>query len=81
VTKSAAMSDERPSPLARYLFVAYVFLVVYASLHPFSGWRDQGYELVSLKSLYESLDVASLPRSEVVLGEVPGRSGTLALQA
>jgi VanZ family protein len=36
------MSDERPSPLARYLFVAYVFLVVYASLHPFSGWRDQG---------------------------------------
>jgi len=46
-----------------------------------SGWRDQGYELVSLKSLYESLDVASLPRSEVVLGEVPGRSGTLALQA
>jgi len=46
-----------------------------------SGWRDQGYELVSLKSLYESLDVASLPRSEVVLGEVPGRSGTLAIQA
>lgn len=46
-----------------------------------SGWRDQGYELVSLKSLYESLDVASLPRGEVVLGEVPGRSGTLAIQA
>lgn len=36
------MSDERSSPLARYLFVAYVFLVAYASLHPFSGWRDQG---------------------------------------
>jgi len=46
-----------------------------------SGWRGQGYELVSLKSLYESLDVASLPRGEVVLGEVPGRSGTLAIQA
>ena len=45
-----------------------------------AGWRDQGYELVSLKSLYESLDVARLPRHEVVLGEVPGRSGTLALQ-
>jgi VanZ family protein len=36
------MSPERPSTLARYLFVAYALLVVYASLHPFSGWRDQG---------------------------------------
>ena len=46
-----------------------------------AGWRDQGYELVSLKSLYESLDVASLPRNEIVLAEIPGRSGTLAMQA
>ena len=36
------MSNEQPSTLARYLFVAYALLVVYASLHPFSGWRDQG---------------------------------------
>jgi VanZ family protein len=42
MTDPAAISRERPSPLARYLFVAYAFLVVYASLHPFSGWRDQG---------------------------------------
>ncbi len=33
---------ERASPLARYLFVAYGLLVIYASLHPFSGWRDPG---------------------------------------
>lgn len=46
-----------------------------------SGWRAQGYELVSLKSLYASLDVAGLPRNEIVLGEIPGRSGTLALQS
>jgi VanZ family protein len=32
----------KPSPLARYLLLAYVLLVIYASLHPFSGWRDQG---------------------------------------
>lgn len=32
----------RGSPLARYLLAAYLLLVVYASLHPFSGWRDQG---------------------------------------
>ncbi len=36
------MSHEQPSTLARYLFIAYALLVVYASLHPFSGWRDQG---------------------------------------
>jgi hypothetical protein len=45
-----------------------------------AGWKQQGYELVSLKSLYDSLDVATLPRHEVVYGEIPGRSGTLALQ-
>lgn len=43
-------------------------------------WKRQGYELVSLKTLYDSLDLAALPRHEVVRGEVPGRSGTLALQ-
>lgn len=34
--------DPRPSPLARYLLLAYVLLIVYGSLYPFSGWRDQG---------------------------------------
>jgi VanZ family protein len=28
--------------LPRYLLIAYALLVVYASLHPLSGWRDQG---------------------------------------
>lgn len=32
----------RESPLARFLFLAYVLLVVYASLYPFSGWIAQG---------------------------------------
>jgi VanZ family protein len=34
--------DYRTSPLARYLLAAYTLLIIYASLHPFSGWRDQG---------------------------------------
>jgi peptidoglycan/xylan/chitin deacetylase (PgdA/CDA1 family) len=45
------------------------------------GWKAQGYELVSLKSLFDSLDPERLPRHEVVFGEIPGRSGTLALQS
>ena len=32
----------QPSPLARYLLAAYALLVIYASLHPFTGWRDNG---------------------------------------
>jgi VanZ family protein len=32
----------RHSPLARYLLGAYWLLVVYGSLYPLSGWRDQG---------------------------------------
>ena len=46
-----------------------------------SGWRAQGYELVSLGSLYSSIDLARLPRHEVVYGEIPGRSGRVAVQA
>lgn len=33
---------QRPSRLARYSFFAYAALVAYASLYPFSGWRDPG---------------------------------------
>ncbi|MGQ0653447.1 MAG: 4-deoxy-4-formamido-L-arabinose-phosphoundecaprenol deformylase [Betaproteobacteria bacterium] len=44
------------------------------------GWKRHGYRIVSTRSLYESLEVERLPRCEVVYGEVPGRSGTLALQ-
>jgi VanZ family protein len=28
--------------LPRYLLIAYLLLIIYASLYPFSGWRDQG---------------------------------------
>lgn len=31
-----------PDLLARYLALAYLALLIYASLHPFSGWRDTG---------------------------------------
>ena len=42
MTVTMTVMPPRSSPLARYLLLAYVLLVVYASLHPFSGWRDQG---------------------------------------
>jgi peptidoglycan/xylan/chitin deacetylase (PgdA/CDA1 family) len=44
------------------------------------GWHEQGYDLVSLQEIYQTLDIKKLPRHEVVAEAVPGRSGTLALQ-
>ena len=45
-----------------------------------AGWKAQGYELVSLRSLAEALDLKNLPRNEIAMGAVPGRSGSLTLQ-
>jgi undecaprenyl phosphate-alpha-L-ara4FN deformylase len=44
------------------------------------GWKAQGYELVPLRTIYESLDPRRLPRCNVDVDAVPGRSGTLAVQ-
>lgn len=45
-----------------------------------SGWKAQGHRLVCLRELHDSLDTARLPRNEIAMGEVPGRSGELAMQ-
>lgn len=44
------------------------------------GWRAQGYELSTTRAVLDDLDLADLPRHELVRGEVPGRSGMLMLQ-
>ncbi len=44
------------------------------------GWRAQGYRLASGRELFASLDKEKLPRHRVVMGEIAGRSGTLAVQ-
>lgn len=44
------------------------------------GWRAQGYSLVALADVMATLDTKNLPHHRVTLGEVPGRSGLLAMQ-
>ena len=44
-----------------------------------SGWKEQGYQLVSLRQYLDNL-TGSLPRHEVTTGTVAGRSGKLAVQ-
>jgi len=45
-----------------------------------AGWRAQGYELVSMRTVLASLDLPNLPALHLQTGSVPGRSGTLAVQ-
>jgi peptidoglycan/xylan/chitin deacetylase (PgdA/CDA1 family) len=72
------------SPRQNHVFTAHAELEggsFFASFDQLlSGWKAQGYTIVSLNSLYRSLDVSRLPRNEVLYGEIPGRSGTLAMQ-
>lgn len=45
-----------------------------------SGWREQGFNLVSTRTLFNQLEVSSLPFHSVLMEEIPGRSGVLAVQ-
>jgi undecaprenyl phosphate-alpha-L-ara4FN deformylase len=45
------------------------------------GWRSQGHQLVSMRTLLAGLTIAELPAGTVRAGKVPGRSGVLAVQA
>jgi undecaprenyl phosphate-alpha-L-ara4FN deformylase len=44
------------------------------------GWHGQGYQLVSMRTLFAGLNAADLPAGRVQSGSVPGRSGSLAVQ-
>jgi len=44
------------------------------------GWHGQGYQLVSMRTLFAGLNVAGLPAGRVQSGSVPGRGGALAVQ-
>lgn len=44
------------------------------------GWQAQGYELVSMQQYLQGLDAISLPRHEILMREIEGRTGRLAVQ-
>ncbi|MBF8292804.1 MAG: chitin deacetylase [Steroidobacteraceae bacterium] len=43
-------------------------------------WRGQGYRFISLSTLFDTIDVSTLGRCDIVSGPMPGRAGELALQ-
>ena len=71
--------SERSSTLARYMLSAYLLLMIYASLHPLSGWRDRGdafaFLLAPMPRYVQGFDVFAN-----ILGYIPlGFFGVLAL--
>jgi undecaprenyl phosphate-alpha-L-ara4FN deformylase len=44
-------------------------------------WRDAGAHLACMADIHSRLSNASLPTRSVIMGEIPGRSGTLAVAA
>jgi peptidoglycan/xylan/chitin deacetylase (PgdA/CDA1 family) len=44
------------------------------------GWQAQGYELVSMQQYHQDLSLTTLPRHEVLMREIEGRTGVLAVQ-
>ena len=45
-----------------------------------ASWQAEGVSIGTMGELYRSLDRSSLPRREITWGEVPGRSGSLAVE-
>jgi peptidoglycan/xylan/chitin deacetylase (PgdA/CDA1 family) len=43
-------------------------------------WRDAGDELVATEDIYNGLDLAALPRRQVIMAQIAGRSGTLGME-
>lgn len=78
-----AMTAEAP-PQTGHVFTVQADLEGQALLPAFmkllEGWKNQGYELISLGGLLESVDASRLPRHEVIRGKVAGRPCSIMLQ-
>ena len=44
------------------------------------GWQVQGYQLVSMRDLFTSLETGKLPHHEIIYKPISGRSGAMTLQ-
>jgi VanZ family protein len=61
----------RASPLARFLYLAYMLLIVYATLYPFSGWRDAGIAAFEYLKAAKPPYITGFDLAVNVLGYVP----------
>ena len=65
------MAREQSSTLARYLFAACLLLIIFASLHPFSGWHDRGLPAFAFLTASFNRPVPTFDVVVNVLGYMP----------
>jgi undecaprenyl phosphate-alpha-L-ara4FN deformylase len=73
-------------PLAQgHVFTLHAELEGMALLRTFqdmlAAWRALGFQLVAMRDLFASLDLGALPRHQIRMQPIAGRSGVLATQA
>ena len=61
----------RASPLARLLFLAYLLIVVYATLYPLAGWRDSGISAFAYLFAFKPRYISPFDLYFNILGYVP----------
>ncbi len=78
------LNRTEPIPVHHHIYTLHAELEGMALMPVFeqllAGWKQQGYALVATHDMAAKLARKSLPVHQVVMGEIPGRSGTLALQ-
>jgi VanZ family protein len=80
LTPTTASWQQRSAPTARFACAAYAVLVVYASLAPWSGWRDLGVSAFAYLTAPWPTHITRFDVIVNVLGYVPfGVFGVLAL--
>jgi undecaprenyl phosphate-alpha-L-ara4FN deformylase len=83
IERIAELTGEEPQ--SGHVFTLHAELEGGAYLAEFESllrrWRGQGYAFLSMSTLFETIDAATLPRCDILAGPVPGRAGDLALQA
>jgi peptidoglycan/xylan/chitin deacetylase (PgdA/CDA1 family) len=79
-----ALLERTRVPFAHHVFTLHAELegmkLLPVLLRLLRGWQAQGYELVSMRTLLEGLEIERLPACAVLPGTVPGRTGVLAMQ-
>jgi peptidoglycan/xylan/chitin deacetylase (PgdA/CDA1 family) len=80
----AILKVTRARPAANHVFTLHAELegqkLAPQFAHLLNAWLAEGFELVAMRDLFAEVQAHRLPRHAIEMDEVPGRSGTLAVQ-
>ena len=71
MTEADVPARSRPSTVSRAALLAYLFLIVYASWFPFTGWRKSGLSPLAFANLEWPRYWTAFDASVNVIGYIP----------